>query len=90
MTTPSKTVAQVLETRHAEVLETWLRNIRALAGTRTLALMTEQELRSQASDLLRTLTAAFQSGSYDDITVPQFADSVTRSGESSSSTRRPR
>lgn len=71
-----KTVAQILEARQSEVLGTWLKNIIKLPETRTLELMTEQDLRNQTVELLRTLTTALSSGEYEDITRPAFADSV--------------
>jgi len=70
------TVAEILAGRQQEVLADWLENIRALPGTRTLELMTEDQLLKQTTDLLAALTTAFGAEQYVDITVPEFADSV--------------
>jgi len=59
-----------------KILETWVSNIIALPGTRTLELMTERQLRTQATELLRTLTVALASEEYEDITRPEFAGAV--------------
>ena len=69
-------VAEVMVARQGELLSDWLENIRVLAGTRTFELMTEEQLRLQAKDLLRKLTTAFSAEAYVDIRTPEFADSV--------------
>lgn len=71
-----KTVAEVIKAREKELLETWLGNIRTLAGTRTLELMTEGQFRKQLTDLLRALRIAFSAERYEDIDRPEFADLV--------------
>jgi len=70
------TVAQVLAAHQKEILEDWLANIKSLVGTRMLELMSEEQLRKQTSELLRTLTKAFGAERYVDIETPEFADSV--------------
>lgn len=50
--TERPTVAEVLGDRQSEVVETWMENIRVLEGTRTLDLMTEAGLRTQAINLI--------------------------------------
>jgi len=77
MTTSNKdymTVAQILEERQKELLEIWLENIRTFPRSRTLELMTEEQLRKQTTELLRALTTAFSSEEYEDIERPEFAD----------------
>ena len=69
-------VAEILEANQTGLLDMWIENIRAVPGTRTLELMSEEQLRAQAMDLLRTLTTAFNNENYDDINQPQFADSL--------------
>jgi len=69
-------VADILVESQDELLEIWLSKIRALAETRMLELMTEADLRKQATDLLKTLATAFRCEVYDDIDRPEFADSV--------------
>lgn len=71
-----KTVAEIMAARQNELLETWPKKIITLAGTRTLELMTEAQLRQQTSELLQTLITAFSSELYDDLERPEFADSV--------------
>lgn len=79
MDTPQRkvrTVADILVAREKELLESWLANIIALQGTRTLELITEAHLRTQTTELLRALTVAFRGEVYDDVTQPAFADVV--------------
>ncbi len=72
----ARSVAEILTERQEALLANWLENIRELAGTRTLELMTEEQLRQQMADLLRTLTMALSAEQYVDIETPEFADSV--------------
>ncbi|MCD6118762.1 hypothetical protein J7K50_02875 [bacterium] len=44
-TAASKSVAKILVTRQDELLSDWMDNIKSLTGTRTLELMTEEQLR---------------------------------------------
>jgi len=69
-------VAEVLTARRGDLLTDWLENVKTLLGTRALKLMTEEQLRAQATGLLRTLTTAFSAEQYVDIEAPEFADSV--------------
>ena len=69
-------IAEILETRQEELTETWLQRMRAFPEGRMLELMTEAQLRKQATDLLRTLTVAFASEQYEDIGQPEYADAV--------------
>ena len=75
-TAAAKTVAEILVTRQEELLVDWIENIKTLVGTRTLELMTEQKLRVETKDLLRTLTTAFSAEQYVDVETPEFADSL--------------
>ena len=70
------TVSEILVSRQDELLAQWMENIKLQVGIRSLELMTEEQLRVQATDLLRTLTTAFSAEQYVDIDVPEFADSV--------------
>jgi rsbT co-antagonist protein RsbR len=70
------TVAEMLVAKEEDVLETWLEKIVALPGTRMLGRITEAQLRTQTTELLRALTIAFSSEEYEDIERPEFADSV--------------
>jgi len=71
-----RTVSDIIVARQDEVLSDWMENIIALGGTRTLELMTEEQLRVQTKGLLTTLTTAFRAEQYVDIETPEFADSV--------------
>ena len=88
MSDARKSLAQILETDQQALLEDWLANIRALPGSRTAQLITEQQLRTQAAGLLRALTSAFASEQYEDIGRPEFAESVARLREISASRAR--
>ena len=79
------TVAQILEARQEELLLTWLENLHSLPGSRTLELMDEEQLRVQATELLGTLITAFSYEEYEEITGPEFADSVALLQEISAS-----
>lgn len=70
------TVAGLLRARQSEVRADWLENIRTLGGSRTLELMTEEQLRVQTTSLLTALTKAFGAEQYADIGAPEFADSA--------------
>lgn len=70
------TVAEIITAKEEELLESWMANIIALPGTRVLELMTEAQLRTQTTELLRALAIAFSSEIYDDVTQPEFADSL--------------
>lgn len=70
------TVAEIMAAREDKILDTWMRAILALPGTRTLELMTERQLCTQMAKLLRVLIIAFGSEEYEDIERPEFADSV--------------
>ena len=69
-----RTVVQVVESRQSELLETWIENIRSLPGNRTVELMGEDQLRTEATGLLRALTTAFGCEVYDDIEQPEMAE----------------
>lgn len=71
-----RTIAELLEARQSDLLETWLKNITEIPGARTLELMTDQEIRDQTTKLLRNLITAFSGEEYEDVTDPAFADSV--------------
>ncbi len=71
-----RSVADILVIRQKELLNDWIANIQKLGGTRTLELMTEEQLRVQAKGLLEALTTAFGAEQYIDIEAPEFADSV--------------
>ena len=71
-----RTAAGVMKAREKEILESWLDKIWALPGSRTLELMTKEQLREQTRGLLKALTIAFGSEEYEDIERPEFADSV--------------
>ena len=71
-----RTVAEVMVRRQSELLEDWIRNIAAVPGNRTLALMSEEALRKEATELLQTLVTAFSSEEYENLAAPQFAASV--------------
>lgn len=70
------TIAEIMAAKEGELLESWLENVKALPGTRTLELVTEAQLRTEAAELLRTLVIALGSEEYEDITRPEFADSL--------------
>ncbi len=72
----NKTVSTLMNENHEELVETWLGKILALPGTRSAELIAEEQLRVQATELLRMLATAFEAENYEDIEQPQFADSV--------------
>jgi len=72
----TRSVSQIMTVRKDEILKTWIENIKTLAGTRTLEMMTEEQLQVQTGALLDSLTIAFESEVYDDIELPAFRDSV--------------
>jgi len=72
----TRSVSQIMTTRQEEILTTWLENIKTLAGTRTLEMMTEDQLRIQTGELLKALVIAFESEVYDNVELPAFRDSV--------------
>jgi len=78
-----KTVAEAVAAQEEAILETWLANVTALPGT--LDLMSETQLRTQATELLRALVVALSSEKYEDITRPEFAAVVAMLRDISSS-----
>ncbi len=72
----TKTVSQIMTARQKEILGAWLANIKALPESRTLELMTAEQLTKQTKELLALLVKSFESEIYDDIEQPEFADSV--------------
>ncbi len=71
-----KTIANILAVNQNEILKDWLDQIRSLPDNRTFELMTEDQVKIQAADLLKTLTTALRAEQYEDITTPDFADTV--------------
>lgn len=71
-----RTVAQIMQARQSEILEDWLTFIGKSAGTRTLGLMSREELREEADGLLGALAIAFRAEQYTSIRQPEFEDSV--------------
>ncbi len=79
MASPSdhhRDVADLVALKQCDLLKTWMDNITTLPGSRTLEFMTEDQLLQQTSDLLQLLIAAFRSGNYEDITHPEYADTL--------------
>lgn len=72
----TRSVSQIMTTRQEEILKTWVENIKALAGTRTLEMMTEDQLRIQTGELLKALVIAFESEVYDNVELLAFRESV--------------
>lgn len=78
MTKPeTRSVAQIMTTRQEEILTTWMENVKTLAGSRTMDMMTEEQLRVQTAELLKALIIAFESEIYDNLEIPAFRDSVS-------------
>ena len=71
-----RSVADLMTLKQRDLLKTWTDNIIGLAGSRTLEFMNEDQLTQQTSNLLQTLIGAFRSGNFDDVTLPEYADSV--------------
>jgi len=80
-----RSVADLLDYKQKDIMTTWLANIRALAGTRTMELMTAGQLEKQAADFLRVITDAFRSEVYDDMEHPSMRPSVQMLKEISAS-----
>jgi len=72
----TRSVSQIMTARQEEILTTWIENIKILGGSRTLEMMTEDQLRIQTTELLKALVIAFESEVYDNIELPAFRDSV--------------
>jgi len=72
----TRSVSQIMTARQDEILATWIENITTLAGTRTMELMTEEQLRVQTTELLQALITAFESEVYDSVEIPAFRNSV--------------
>jgi len=71
-----RSVADLLDYKQKDIIDTWLANIRTLAGTRTTELMTAGQLEVQVKDFLRAITTAFRSEVYDDMEHPSMRPSV--------------
>ena len=71
--------------RQEEILSDWIENIKDLPGTRTLKLMTREQLTNETKALLSALTEAFSAEQYISIETPEFANSVTMLRDISSS-----
>ena len=69
-------VAKIIANREDELLKDWIESIIILTGTRTLELMTEEQLSIETRNLLVTLSKAFTAEQYVDLEMPEFADSV--------------
>lgn len=83
--TKTLTTAQLLKKKQEEVLDNWVTKNIESKETRVLELMTEKEFRKQTRELLKTFTDAFAAENYEDITQPEFTDSVTMLKEISAS-----
>ncbi len=71
-----KTIAEIIVDHQEEILTDWMQLITKLGGTRTLELMSEDQLVVQTKGLLTTLTTAFNTEQYVTIDTPDFADAV--------------
>ncbi len=79
MASPSnshRNIADLIAVKQRDVLKTWMDNIVALPGSRTLEFMTEDQLLQQTTNLLQTLITAFRSDNFEDITRPEYADAL--------------
>ncbi len=79
MASPSdnhRDIADLMTVKQRDLLKTWMDNITGLPGSRALEFMTEDQLLQQATNLLQTLTSAFRSGNFEDITRPEYADTL--------------
>lgn len=70
------TLFSVLNEKRDKLLTSWLQNILALPGNRTLDLMTLRQLREQTKELLDALLAAFQSGNLVDVHAVEYKEVV--------------
>ena len=66
------TISDTLKKKEAEVLGEWLREM--AASTRRADLMSDAQLKTQATDLLRMITAASQRGGTDNIDGPEWQE----------------
>jgi len=80
-----RSVADLLDYKQKDIMVTWLANIRALAGTRTMELMTARQLETQVKDFLRVITEAFRSEVYGDMEHPSIRPSAQMLKEISAS-----
>jgi len=81
----ARSVAELLDYKQKDIMVTWLANIRALAGTRTMELMTARQLETQVKDFLRVITEAFRSEVYGDMEHPSIRPSAQMLKEISAS-----
>src|SRR5690242_20679515 len=63
-------ISDVLRTHEATILPEWIREM--TGSTRRSDLMSDGDLRAQAADLLRQITAAAQAGGTDRIDGPEW------------------
>ncbi len=69
-----RTVAELMEARHKELLEDWLKEVAERVDIKMLELASGATLRERAAEFLKELTAAYRhSEVYEDITRPEFA-----------------
>ncbi|MCK5156210.1 MAG: STAS domain-containing protein [Spirochaetales bacterium] len=80
-----RSIAEIIVLRQEEILSDWIENIKDLPGTRTLKLMTREQLTNETKALLSALTEAFSAEQYISIETPEFANSVTMLRDISSS-----
>ena len=71
-----RNVVDLITVKQRDVLKTWMENLTSRPGSRTLELMSEDQLQQETSVLLRALTAAFRSSNSDDLSLPAYADSI--------------
>ncbi|OEJ63799.1 STAS domain-containing protein [Magnetovibrio blakemorei] len=72
MVKAKKTVAEILTSNQQSILESWIKSIKHLEGNRTLELLSEKELRSDATSLADAFVTAFSVENYTDIQRPEF------------------
>jgi len=70
------TMAEIMAKREKELLEAWIQNIITIGGTRVLKLITEEQLRKEKADLLRTLIIAFGAEECENLESLQFRDLI--------------
>ncbi len=69
-----RNIADLMTVKQRDLLKTWMDNITTLPEA--LKFMTEDQLLQQATNLLQTLNTAFRSGNFDDVTRPEYADTL--------------
>ena len=71
-----KTVAEVIVSNKDEIARSWIEGIESQAGARSVELIGAGTLRRETAELLDALSLAFDAENYEDLSAPEFAESI--------------